>query len=198
MKKSKDAKTPPNAKAAGERAASPEAVPETENMEKIRSILFGAQTKQYEQRFLEIEAALKRESSQLRDEMQNSFESLERFFKKEIDALADQIKTEKDERSEKFDELSAKLEQTGKSLEKKIAGVDDRLGRAQRDTQEQILEQSKSLMKEIREKQEKAAAELDQATRTLDANKTDRLALANLLMEVSLRLKDEFELPDIE
>ena len=63
--------------------------------------------------------------------------------------------------------------------------------------QAQILQQSKELMAEIRTKHEEVSAALEQSVNRLVEEKTDRLALANLLMEMSMRLKDEFDIPDI-
>ena len=83
-----------------------------------------------------------------------------------------------------------------KNLEKKIVALDEKSVKAQRDVQEQILKQSNELMDEIRTKHEEISSSLNDAVKMLTDKKTDRVALANLLTEVSMRLKEEFSLPE--
>ena len=61
-----------------------------------------------------------------------------------------------------------------------------------------ILQQSKSLMEEIRSQNSQISSSLDQSVNDLRTEKMDRLAFANLLMEVAMRLKDEFKIPEVE
>jgi len=76
--------------------------------------------------------------------------------------------------------------------------LDEKNIKGQRELQEQILQQSKNLMEEIYAKHEEISAAVEQSVKELGKDKTDRLALSNLLMEMSLRLKEEFNIPEIE
>lgn len=171
---------------------------DAQSIDKVRNILFGAQTRQNEQKFTRLEALLQKEIANLRDETKITFNSLENYIKKELSTLTDQIKTEKDERTESAEALSGLLKDSNKNIEKKITKLDEKNVKSQRDLQEQILQQSKKLMTEIRAKHEEVSASLEQSVNQLVEDKTDRLALANLFMEMSMRLKDEFDIPDIE
>jgi hypothetical protein len=171
---------------------------DAQSIEKVRNILFGAQTRQFEQKFDRLESLLQKEIANVRDDTKISFNSLENYIKKEIATLTDQLKTEKDERIESAEALSQLLKESSNNLEKKIAKLDEKNVKSQRDLQEQILQQSKELMTEIRAKHEEISASLEQSVNRLVEDKTDRLALANLFMEMSMRLKDEFDIPDLE
>jgi len=171
---------------------------EAQSIDKVRNILFGAQARQYEQKFSHLEALVQKEIANLRDENKKMFDALEKYIKKELESLTDQLDTEKDERTEAVDELAGVLKDTNKHLEKKVAKLDEKNVKGQRDLQDQILQQSKDLMAEIRSKHEEIFASLKQSVSELNKDKTDRVALANLLMEVSMRLKEEFDIPDIE
>jgi len=171
---------------------------EAQSIDKVRNILFGAQARQYEQKFSHLEALVQKEIANLRDENKKMFDALEKYIKKELESLTDQLDTEKDERTEVVDELAGMLKDTNKHLEKKVAKLDEKNVKGQRDLQDQILQQSKDLMAEIRSKHEEIFASLKQSVSELNKDKTDRVALANLLMEVSMRLKEEFDIPDIE
>jgi hypothetical protein len=171
---------------------------DAQSMEKVRNILFGAQTRQFEQKFVRLEALFQKEINNLRGETKITLNSLENYIKKELATLTDQIKTERDERTESAEELSGLIKDSNKSIENKIAKLDEKNVKSQRDLQEQILQQSKELMTEIRAKHEEVSASLEQSVNRLVEDKTDRLALANLFIEMSLRLKDEFDISDIK
>ncbi len=171
---------------------------EPENIDKIRDILFGSKERQYEQKFSSLETAIQKEISDLRSETKKSMASLENFIKKELTSLGDQLRSEQDERHEAMEDAAAQLDNARKALERKLGQLSDKTVAAQRDLQEQLLQQSKSLLEEIHDRHEALGADLDAAVRELRNEKTDRIELANMLMEVALRLKEEFELPPAE
>ena len=174
------------------------AVAEPENIDKIRDILFGSKERQYDQKFASLETAIQKEISDLRGETKKSLASLETFVKKELASLGDQLRTEQEERHEAMEDAAAKLDNARKALERKLGQLSDKTVAGQRDLQEQLLQQSKSLLEEIHDKHEALSADLDAAVRELRNEKTDRIELANMLMEVALRLKEEFDLPQAE
>jgi hypothetical protein len=169
-----------------------------QSMDKIRNILFGAQARQYEQKFTRMEARLQKETVNLRNETKKLFDSLENYVKKELKSLVDQMKTEKEKNTATQEELSEMLRDMNKNLEMKITLLDEKNVKGQRELQEQILQQSKELMEEIHTKHEEISSSIEQSVKELGKDKTDRLALANLLMEMSLRLKEEFNISEIE
>ncbi len=181
-----------NASTAKENSA-PSAEPE--NIDKIRDILFGSKERQYEQKFSTIETAIHKEIGDLRNETKKALGSLENYVKKELASLTDQMRTEKDERLESNDALAGKIEDARRALDRKLSQLSDKTVAGQRDLQEQLLQQSKNLLEEIHDKHESLSADLERAATELRQDKTDRVELANMLMEVALRLKDEFELP---
>lgn len=171
---------------------------EEEGIDKVRDILFGAHVRQYEQKFKHLEDLIQKEIANLRSETTKSADMLETYVKKELEALSEQVKNEQTERTESVEELSGKIDRTVKNLEKRTGQLSEKVLASQRDLQEQILQQSKSLMEEIRSQNSQISSSLDQSVDELRTEKMDRLAFANLLMEVAMRLKDEFKIPDME
>ena len=171
---------------------------EEEGIDKVRDILFGAQVRQYEQKFKHLEDLIQKEIANLRSETTKSADTLETYVKKELEALSEQVKNEQTRRAESVEELSDKIDRTVKNLEKKTGQLSEKVIASQRELQEQILQQSKSLMEEIRSQNSQISSDLDQSVNELRTEKIDRLAFANLLMEVAMRLKDEFKIPDME
>ena len=171
---------------------------EEEGIDKVRDILFGAYVRQYEQKFKHLEDLIQKEIANLRSETTKSADTLETYVKKELEALSDQVKNEQTERAESAEEMSDKIDRTVKSVEKKTGQLSEKVVATQRDLQEQILQQSKSLMEEIRSQNSQISSSLDRSVNDLRTDKMDRLDFANLLMEVAMRLKDEFKIPEVE
>ena len=171
---------------------------EEEGIDKVRDILFGAQVRQYEQKFKHLEDLIQKEIANLRSETTKSAATLETYVKKEQEVLSEQFKNEQSARTESVEELSDKLDRAIKNLEKKMGQLSEKVIAGQRDLQEQILQQSKSLMEEIRSQNSQVSSSLDESVNELRTDKMDRLSFANLLLEVAMRLKDEFKIPEVE
>jgi gas vesicle protein len=169
-----------------------------ESLDKVRDILFGSQAREYEKRFARLEDRLLKEASDLREDLKRRFDTLEGYIKKEIEALGGRLKAEHDERTESAKELSVELKDTARTFEKKTGQLDEHLTNSERQLREQILDQSKNIADEIRQKHEAITASLERATSELRDEKTDRAALASLFMEVAMRLNNEFKIPSAE
>ena len=112
-----------------------------------------------------------------------------------MDSLGQRLKTEKSERTEALKELTRESRDNAKSLEKKLSQLEEQLSSTQADLRSRILDQSKSLSNQIQKSKEDLESALDHEAETLRNDKTDRAMLADLFSELSLRLKDELELP---
>lgn len=171
---------------------------EGENIDKIRDILFGSQTRQIDKKLIAMEGKIDKDIASLRSEMKTTLDTLEQFVRKELQSLSDQSVSEKSERAESVENLSDKLTDAKKTFEKKFSQLSDKVIKDQRETQEQILQQAKNLLEEMHQKNATLQKRMDQSLEALAHEKTDRLALADLMMEAAMRLKDEFQLPEIE
>lgn len=171
---------------------------EDENIDKIRDILFGSQTRQFEKKLMVIEDKIDKEVASLRSQTKITLDTLEEFFRKELQSLSDQLTSEKSEHAESVGNLSDKVTVANKALEKKLGQLSEKVIKDQRETQAQILQQAKNLLQEMHQKNDAFQKRMDQSMEALAHEKTDRLALADLMMEAAMRLKDEFQLPETE
>lgn len=171
---------------------------EVGNIDKIREILFGVQMRGYEKRFSRLEERLLKESTDLRDDTRKRFDALESFVKSELEALTERLQTEQRTRDDSIQNLSRELQGVGQALERKITQFDEQTTRVQRDLRQQILDQSKSLGEEIRQKYTELVALIERETAELGDAKTDRASLASLFSEVALRLNGDFKIPGSE
>jgi hypothetical protein len=166
------------------------------NIDKIREILFGVQLRESDKKFARVEERLLKESSDLREEIKKRFDALEIYVKKEVESLTSRLKSEQEERADADKEGSRELKEFAKTTEKKLSQIDDQAAKSNRDLRQQILDQSKVMTDEIRQKTEQISALLERRVQELRTDKADRTALASLFTEVAVRLNDEFRLPE--
>lgn len=165
------------------------------SLDKVRDILFGANMRDYEKRFVQMEEKFIAEAADLRTEVRKRCDALETYVKREIDALNERLKSERNERLAAEKESTQETRDFMKNSDKKLNQLDESLVKTQRDLHEQMLSQSKELSEEIRQKAEGLAAAMERAVKELRNEKTDRQALAALFTEVAMRLNHQFKLP---
>lgn len=171
------------------------AVEQSGNVERIRNILFGNQMRDYDARFQKLEERLATEAKELRADLQKRLDALEGFMKGELEATSGRLHAEHHDRAQALERLARDLNETARGLEGRIANLDERSAKDLRDLRQQLLEQSKQLSAEIKERHEQMKAGLDQEAQQIRGAMTGREALAEMFNEVALRLKNEFSVP---
>ena len=182
-------------KAQGTKKASQTGPQGVENIDKIRDILFGSQAREFEKRFVHLEEYVKREIRSLEAGTTQRFDSLENYVRSEMESLSKQLNAEQKERTSSVEGLSSGLKDTKKSFEKKTALLDQQMVKGQGDLRKQLLERSKKITEEMRDKYKEITTVLEKSVRELQTDKTDRLALADLFVEMAMRLKEELKIP---
>jgi hypothetical protein len=171
------------------------ALDESGNVDRIRNILFGSQMRDYDGRFQKLEERLAREAGELRGDLQRQLQALEAFMKGEVESMTNRVKTEQSERAQAVEQLARELAETARGLELKISNLDSQAAKDIRDLRGQLLEQSKALSAEMKEKHDQMKGQLDHEAGQIRDAMTGREALAEMLTEVALRLKNEFRVP---
>lgn len=161
------------------------------NLDKIRDILFGAQAREHDRRFAQLEQHLLREATDLRHDLKRRFDSLELYIKKEVEALTNRLSKEQDVRGESVTRLTQDLTQLAATLEEKARRLEQQASQAQSHLLQQLTEQTGELAADVRARHAEATSAIERAVRDLRAEKTDRTALAAILLEASQRLANE-------
>ena len=151
------------------------------NLDKIRDILFGAQAREHDRRFAQLEQHLLREATDLRNDLKRRFESLELYIKKEVESLTDRLSKEQDLRGESVTRLTQDLTHLAAALEEKARRLEQQAIQAQSHVE---------LADEARVRHAETTSAIEGAVRDLRAEKTDRAALASILTEAAQRLSD--------
>jgi hypothetical protein len=172
-------------------------IDEASKVDRIRDILFGSQMRDYDGRFQRLEEHLAREATEVRAETQKRLDALERFIKGEVDSINSRAATEHGERCNSTDKLGRDLAETARNLDTKINNLSEQTAKNLGELRELLLEQSKMLSAEIKEKHDQMKAGLDHEAAQIRGAMTGREALAEMLSEVALRLKNEFRVPGV-
>ncbi|MEO7168156.1 MAG: hypothetical protein ABI016_14135 [Chthoniobacterales bacterium] len=170
-------------------------VDESGNVDRIRNILFGSQMRDYDSRFQKLEERLAREAGELRSDLQRQLGALETFMKGEVESMTNRVKTEQSERTQSIQQLAREMGETVRGIELKISNLDSQAAKDIRDLREQLLAQSKAMSAELKEKHDQMKGQLDHEAGQIRDAMTGREALAEMLSEVALRLKNEFRVP---
>jgi ElaB/YqjD/DUF883 family membrane-anchored ribosome-binding protein len=171
------------------------AIEESGKVDRIRDILFGSQMRDYDGRFQRLEEHLAQEAAEIRADVQKRLETLEGFMKGEVQAITNRANAEQSERSNAIEKLGRDLAETAQNLDSRIKSLGEQTGKEIHALREQLLDQSKALSEEIREKHDQMKAGLDREAEQIRGAMTGREALAEMLSEVALRLKNEFRVP---
>lgn len=171
------------------------AIEESGKVDRIRDILFGSQMRDYDGRFQRLEEHLAREAAEIRADVRKRLETLENFMKGEVESITNRADAERSERSSAIEKLGRDLAEAAKNLESRIKNLDEQTAKETHALRQQQLDQSKALSEEIREKHDQMKASLDREAEQIRGAMTGREALAEMLSEVALRLKNEFRVP---
>jgi hypothetical protein len=170
-------------------------VDESGKVDRIRDILFGSQMRDYDGRFQRLEEHLAQEAAGIRADMQTRLQALEGFMKGEVESINNRANTEQSERSSGIEKLGRDLAETAKYFDSRIKSLDDQTAKEIQALRQQLLEQSKALSEEMQEKHDLVKTSLDREAEQIRGAMTGREALAEMLSEVALRLKNEFKVP---
>ncbi len=161
------------------------------NIEKIRSILFGNQMRDYEARFARLEAQLSQEAADLKGDFRRRIEALEGYVRQELDALNERLTGEYHDRSGALQDVQKTVEALGQGLDKRVHQLDEQMSKAQRELRQQLLAQSKQQRDDMQAGIAELSALVQRELQQLRSDKTDRAALAGLLTDLAARLSSD-------
>jgi len=187
---------PKTAKAAKKRKAAPKAA-SAENddldfgeLDKVRSILFGAQSRQHQQRLEWMEDHFGRELEALKEAIEDQIAALEKKVKKENEALGKRLSSEQRQRAEADAGLDEAIQALAQSLQENRAQLDQRIDETESALREALRDEANKAAKDRAARFDELSARLEQAVAQLSDAKTDRVGLADLFDALSAQLRD--------
>lgn len=177
--------SPSNSSGEGEWASQTEDA----SLDKVRDILFGAQSREFEKRFSLLENRLLEESRALRQELIRSFDDLKAHMNQEVQGLIEQLHQEQGQRATNIQDMGQVVKNVESQLSQRVTELTQQASNQFRTLGTDLQEQKAELMEQHQQAIDRIETQHRQAVRDLQSEKTDRAALAEMLMEVALRLK---------
>jgi hypothetical protein len=170
-------------------------VPEDRKMDQVRDILFGSLMRDYDRRFQELEARVRAEVERLENELGRRAASIEERLEAGLEKSMAQLRQEGAARAAAIEDLDHRASQALRTqrgeLVAAIGQVESDLGRSDARSREAIAQLQSSLDAAIRSLRDALSAERD----ALRGDKLGREDLADMMAELSLRLRGTLELP---
>lgn len=163
----------------------------TDSFAKVQELLFGVQFREHAQRISYLEEALGRVASELRQEWNNRFDSLESAMKQQIEVLATQIKSEHEGRAQSIAGLVHDLNELGKTVAASTAQLDQQASTESRELRQRIADQQQTLSTEICQKNDELSKAMEAAIAELRREKVTREVLAELFAESAQSLRGD-------
>lgn len=161
------------------------------NLDKIRDILFGAELRRYDAKFARLEEILLSETRACRHGLQQRFDALDAFVKREIELLTNRLVQEQAARSGAFSTLMSELATLSAAAERSISAFEGRLAQVRNDLQQSFADGTAQLRAEADARDAETHAWLERTLADMRREKLDRTALATFFREASTKLAQE-------
>ncbi|MCA9422833.1 MAG: hypothetical protein KC592_17575 [Nitrospira sp.] len=159
------------------------------SLDKVRDILFGTQSREIEKRFAVLENRLLQESGLLRQELTRSVEDLKRQMNQEVLGLVEKLQQEENQRATNIQEMGHEVKAVETQISKRISELTEHASNQFQAMGTEIEQQKHELIEQDQQAMSRMESQFQQAVNELKEDKTDRAALAEMLMEVAMRLK---------
>ncbi|GJL69152.1 MAG: hypothetical protein NPIRA06_17870 [Nitrospirales bacterium] len=162
---------------------------EAGSLDKVRDILFGAQSRDIEKRFATLEDRLLQESSRLREDLTKSVDDLKTHMNQEILGLVGKLQQEQDRRVATIQDMGQTVRTVESQISNRIVELTEHASNQFQAMSAEMQQQKHELIEQDQEAMSRMEAQFEQAVNELKVEKADRAVLAEMLMEVALRLK---------
>jgi len=159
-------------------------------IDKVRDILFGSQSKNYEARFVRLEEGLARETYELKDIMRKRFESIEDFFRSETEALAGRLRAEREERMSVFAAHDREMKEALTALGRRLSDLDTAMNEGHSALRKDLMSESRKLLEEIGLRQDSVRGLMESRVSELRSQKADRALISDLMREMATQLEN--------
>ena len=166
--------------------AANDALPESGNLEKVRDILFGQQSREIERRLTHTEERLRGDLEGMEREGAERIAALEGFFKQELQALKERLTGESNARLELAERTARQAEMDRTDAERKLSAQVQMSETSLAELREALLEQGKRFAGELKLLREHTQATLEREVTVLKRDKLDRQTLARSLADLAL------------
>lgn len=159
------------------------------NVEQIREILFGSQSREVQEKFDKLEESMKAMHEEMRKKMQQAELNFNAKIESEVETISRKIKNlSTQQQDELVDVRDATLKQE-KRFQNALDIVEEELNAKREQLQKQHTENNITLRAQMDTLQDEMLQVLDEKIATLGLNKLSREDAADILMEAAMAMK---------
>lgn len=161
-----------------------------DHIDQIRDIIFGAQKREYEQRFGQLESDLASFREELRKQMNEMKEALTAQVAGATQAVDKKMKLLATTGQEETANLWKRIEQADKKFANSMAALVQESAESISRLHTDLSESQNKLLLELRTIREQLNRDLESRLHTLHENKISKEAMAEIFFELGMKLKD--------
>ncbi len=166
-------------------------IADTDNVDKIRDILFGNQMRDFDRKFDQLEQRLADEIDNLRKENSLQIESLQTYLDSEIAILSSKLSNEEQTRINELDDLDETLKKNIKQIDTKILDLANLLDTQARETNQKVLKQSQDFNAEMNQQLDLIKKRMDDYKQHLNEGKVDKSHLAEMFNTLAVEINGD-------
>jgi phage host-nuclease inhibitor protein Gam len=161
------------------------------HLARIRDILFGEQSRDYNQKLIALEEKASRESHDLKKDFQVKIDTLTAYIQSKFETSDAQIKMERTERTDALKHLSEQYLHSHQLLAEQINNLDQKISTITNTLREEISINSKTVSDELRQKSNELLGSIEREVQILnDSSRAERRKLASYFVELSQHLDE--------
>ena len=174
-----------NSKKATESSEVPE---EVDNVEKIRDILFGTQSKEIDQRFRQLEGNISDQLAAMQKENVLQFQEIQNTVDSEVGILDSKLSSSEKSGFDEMDKIEAELKSQVKKIEANFEKSNEALEKLSRDVNDKIDQLNASIQKDLEKRFNQTNSIIEKHHQALSESKVDKSALSKMFTGLAEQL----------
>ena len=159
------------------------------NVDQIREILFGSQSRELQEKFDKLEVSIKTIHEEMRKKMAQAQTDFNSKIESEVEAISRKIKNMTTQQQDEFADVRDGALKQEKRLQNALDIVEEELNAKREQLQKQHSENNTALRAQMDTLQDELLTVLDEKISTLGLNKLSRDDAADIMMEAAMAMK---------
>lgn len=161
------------------------------HLARIRDILFGEQSRDYNQKLIALEEKASRESHDLKKDFQVKIDTLTAYMQTKFETSDAQIHLESMERTDALNHLGEQYLHSYQLLTEQINNLDQKISTITNTLRGEMSINSKTISDELRQKSDELLGSIEREVQILnDSSRAERRKLASYFVELSQHLDE--------
>jgi len=159
------------------------------NVDQIREILFGSQSRELQEKFDKLEASIKNIHEEMRKKMEQTQIDFNSKIENEVETISRKIKNMTTQQQDEFADVRDSALKQEKRLQNSLDIVEEELNAKREQLQKQQSENNATLRSQMDTLKDELLSILDEKISALGLNKLSRDDAADIMMEAAMAMK---------